>query len=43
MGSMMMSKRMTDSLLHNERTALGRDKILILHTLLIKTRVLECG
>lgn len=39
----MLAKWMTDSLLHNERMAVGRDKILVLHALLIKARVLECG
>lgn len=37
-----MSERVTDTLLHNEQTAPGRDRILILHALLIKARAAGC-
>lgn len=40
-GSTAMSKRMTDTLLHNEQTAPGRDRILISHALLIKAGLLD--
>lgn len=40
-GSTAMSKRMNDTLLHNEQTALGRDQILTLRALLTKAGLLD--
>lgn len=34
---------MADFFLHNVGMAVEKDKILVLHALLIKERVLECG